>query len=370
MKKEPPKLKNINANYECILNEKDLDSLIKRLTKAKLIALDTETDGLDFTTAELVGISLSAKEGEGAYIPLGHNYENAPKQLKKELVLKKLEPLLQKVPVVGQHIKFDRNVLAQHGLNLDNIGSDSMLMSYVLDSTATRHNLDAIAKFYLNYDATSYEDVAGKGVKQITFDNVELDTATHYAAEDADITLRCHNVLKEKLSKTKSLEKVLTDIDLPLIPVLSDVEQNGALVNADELKIQSNNLGQRINGLEEKAFKEAGKEFNLASTKDLRAIFFDEMDLPVIKKTPGGQPSTDESVLQDLARDYELPKILLEHRTLAKLKVLIRIHCQNKSLQRPAEFTLLIIRRLPLPEDYLLLIPIYKTFLLKLKKVE
>ena len=320
LKKEPPKLKNINANYECILNEKDLDSLIKRLTKAKLIAIDTETDGLDFTTAELVGISLSAKEGEGAYIPLGHNYENAPKQLKKDLVLKKLKPLLQKVPVVGQHIKFDRNVLAQHGLNLDNIGSDSMLMSYVLDSTATRHNLDAIAKFYLNYDATSYEDVAGKGVKQITFDNVELDTATHYAAEDADITLRCHNVLQEKLSTTKSLEKVLTDIDLPLIPVLSDVEQNGALVNADELKIQSNNLGQRINGLEEKAFKEAGKEFNLASTKDLRAIFFDEMDLPVIKKTPGGQPSTDESVLQDLARDYELPKILLEHRTLAKLK--------------------------------------------------
>ena len=177
-----------------------------------------------------------------------------------------------------------------------------------------------MAKFYLNYEATSYEEVAGKGVKQITFNNVELETATHYAAEDADITLRCHNVLKEKLSQTKSLEKVLADIDLPLIPVLSDVEQNGALVNADELKIQSNNLGQRINGLEEKAFKEAGKEFNLASTKDLRAIFFDEMDLPVIKKTPGGQPSTDESVLQDLARDYELPKILLEHRTLAKLK--------------------------------------------------
>ena len=181
-----------------------MDALIKKLSKAKLIALDTETDGLDFTTAELVGISLSAKEGEGAYIPISHDYDEAPQQLKKELVLKKLKPLLEKVPIVGQHIKFDRNVLSQHGLELNNIESDSMLMSYVLDSTATRHNLDAMAKFYLNYEATSYEEVAGKGVKQITFNNVELETATHYAAEDADITLRCHNVLKEKLGQTKS----------------------------------------------------------------------------------------------------------------------------------------------------------------------
>ena len=314
----PPKA--VDSKYQCILTEKDLDALIKKLSKAKILALDTETDGLDFTVANLVGISVSAKAGEAAYIPIQHDYEGAPKQLSKKLVIEKLKPLLEKVPVVGQHIKFDRNVLAQHGLELNNIGSDSMLMSYVLDSTATRHNLDAMAKFYLNYETTTYEEVAGKGVKQITFNQVNLESGSHYAAEDADITFRCYELLKEKLSQKPELEKVLSEIDLPMIKVLSEVEQNGALIDPEVLRIQSNNLGQRISGLEEKAFGEAGKEFNLASTKDLREIFFEEMNMPVMKKTPGGQPSTDESVLQDLARDYELPKILLEHRTLAKLK--------------------------------------------------
>ncbi len=314
----PPKA--VDSKYQCILTEKDLDALIKKLSKAKILALDTETDGLDFTVANLVGISVSAKAGEAAYIPIQHDYEGAPKQLSKKLVIEKLKPLLEKVPVVGQHIKFDRNVLAQHGLELNNIGNDSMLMSYVLDSTATRHNLDAMAKFYLNYETTTYEEVAGKGVKQITFNQVNLESGSHYAAEDADITFRCYELLKEKLSQKPELEKVLSEIDLPMIKVLSEVEQNGALIDPEVLRIQSNNLGQRINGLEEKAFSEAGKEFNLASTKDLREIFFEEMNMPVMKKTPGGQPSTDESVLQDLAREYELPKILLEHRTLAKLK--------------------------------------------------
>ncbi|MDC3150964.1 DNA polymerase I [SAR86 cluster bacterium] len=312
--------KDVDSKYQCILTEKDLDTLIKKLSKAKILALDTETDGLDFTVANLVGISVSAKAGEAAYIPIQHDYEGAPKQLSKKMVIEKLKPLLEKVPVVGQHIKFDRNVLAQHGLELNNIGSDSMLMSYVLDSTATRHNLDAMAKFYLNYETTTYEEVAGKGVKQITFNQVNLESGSHYAAEDADITFRCYELLKEKLSQKPELEKVLSEIDLPMIRVLSEVEQNGALIDPEVLRIQSNNLGQRISGLEEKAFSEAGKEFNLASTKDLREIFFEEMNMPVMKKTPGGQPSTDESVLQDLARDYELPKILLEHRTLAKLK--------------------------------------------------
>ena len=314
----PPKA--VDSKYQCILTEQDLDALIKKLSKAKIIALDTETDSLDFTVANLVGISVSAKAGEAAYIPIQHDYEGAPKQLSKKMVIEKLKPLLEKVPVVGQHIKFDRNVLAQHGLELNNVGSDSMLMSYVLDSTATRHNLDAMAKFYLNYETTTYEEVAGKGVKQITFNQVNLDSGSHYAAEDADITLRCYELLKEKLSQKPELEKVLSEIDLPMIKVLSEVEQNGALIDPEVLRIQSDNLGQRISGLEEKAFSEAGKEFNLASTKDLREIFFEEMNMPVMKKTPGGQPSTDESVLQDLARDYELPKILLEHRTLAKLK--------------------------------------------------
>ena len=313
-------VKKINSKYQCILKEADLDALIKKLSKAKALALDTETDSLDFTVANLVGISLCAKAGEAAYIPIQHDYEGAPKQLTKKLVIEKLKPLLEKVPVVGQHIKFDRNVLAQHGLEINNIASDSMLMSYVLDSTATRHNLDAMAKFYLNYETTTYEEVAGKGVKQITFNQVDLEAGSDYAAEDADITFRCYELLKDKLAETPKLEKVLTEIDLPMIKVLSEVEQNGALVDSDILRIQSNNLGQRINGLEEQAFGVAGKEFNLASTKDLRQIFFEEMNLPVIKKTPGGQPSTDESVLQDLAREYELPKILLEHRTLAKLK--------------------------------------------------
>ena len=314
----PPK--EVNSKYQCILTEAELDTLIKKLSKAKIIALDTETDSLDFTVANLVGISISAKAGEAAYIPIQHDYEGAPKQLSKKMVIEKLKPLLEKVPVVGQHIKFDRNVLAQHGLELNNIGSDSMLMSYVLDSTATRHNLDAMARFYLNYETTTYEEVAGKGVKQITFNQVNLESGSHYAAEDADITFRCYELLKEKLSQKPELEKVLSEIDLPMIKVLSEVEQNGALIDPEVLRIQSNNLGQRISGLEEKAFSEAGKEFNLASTKDLREIFFEEMNMPVMKKTPGGQPSTDESVLQDLARDYELPKILLEHRTLAKLK--------------------------------------------------
>ncbi|MDA9636884.1 DNA polymerase I [SAR86 cluster bacterium] len=312
--------KKINTKYQCILKEADLDALIKKLSKAKVLALDTETDSLDFTIANLVGISLCAKSGEAAYIPIQHDYEGAPKQLSKKMVIEKLKPLLEKVPIVGQHIKFDRNVLAQHGLEINNIASDSMLMSYVLDSTATRHNLDAMAKFYLNYTTTTYEEVAGKGVKQITFNQVDLAAGGHYAAEDADVTFRCYELLKEKLAKTPKLEKVLAEIDLPMIKVLSEVEQNGALVDSEVLRIQSNNLGQRINGLEEQAYSAAGKEFNLASTKDLRQIFFDEMNLPVLKKTPGGQPSTDESVLQDLAREYELPKILLEHRTLAKLK--------------------------------------------------
>jgi DNA polymerase-1 len=203
---------------------------------------------------------------------------------------------------------------------LNAIENDTMLMSYVYDPTATRHNLDAMASHYLNVKTTTFEDVAGKGVKQLTFNQIPLEKASDYAAEDADITFRCYSHLKPALAKTPSLEKVLHEIELPLVPVLSDIEQAGALVNEESLKVQSNNLGQRISGLEEQAYREAGKEFNLASTKDLRAIFFDEMELPVVKKTPGGQPSTDESVLQELASHYELPKILLEHRTLAKLK--------------------------------------------------
>jgi DNA polymerase-1 len=307
-------------NYRAILTNKELDELIKELKKAKVLAFDTETDSLDFTQANLVGLSVATDEDNAYYIPVGHDYEGAPKQLNREEVLKKLKPIIEKTPLIGQHLKFDRNVLANYDIQLNAIENDTMLMSYVYDPTATRHNLDAMASHYLNVKTTTFEDVAGKGVKQLTFNQIPLEKASDYAAEDADITFRCYSHLKPALAKTPSLEKVLHEIELPLVPVLSDIEQAGALVNEESLKVQSNNLGQRISGLEEQAYQEAGKEFNLASTKDLRAIFFDEMELPVVKKTPGGQPSTDESVLQELASHYELPKILLEHRTLAKLK--------------------------------------------------
>ncbi len=306
-------------NYNAILNKKDLEQLLTKLKKSKTIAFDTETDSLDFTEANLVGVSLSDGK-EAAYIPIGHDYEGAPKQLSKAEVLKQIKPIIEEKSLIGQHLKFDRNVLAQSDIVLNNIENDTMLMSYIHDPTATRHSLDAIASHYLNYKTTTFEDVAGKGVKQLTFNQIPLEKASDYAAEDADVTYKCFVHLKEKLAETPSLEKVLQEIELPLIPVLSDMEQAGALVDKEALKVQSNNLGQRISGLEAQAYKEAGKEFNLASTKDLREIFFDEMKLPVVKKTPGGQPSTDESVLQELATHYDLPKVLLEHRTLAKLK--------------------------------------------------
>ena len=307
-------------NYRCVLTEKELNDLVKELKTAKFLAFDTETDSLDFTQANLVGLSLAANEEKSYYIPVGHDYDGAPKQLDLEVVLKKLKPIIESTPLIGQHLKFDRNVLSNYDITINEIENDTMLMSYVFDPTATRHNLDAMAGHYLNVKTTTFEDVAGKGVKQLTFNQIPLEKASDYAAEDADITFRCYAHLKPKLAKTPSLEKVLSEIEIPLVPVLSDMEQAGTLVDKDSLKIQSNNLGQRISGLEEQAYREAGKEFNLASTKDLRAIFFDEMELPVVKKTPGGQPSTDESVLQELANQYELPKILLEHRTLAKLR--------------------------------------------------
>ena len=307
-------------NYRCVLTEKELNDLVKELKTAEFLAFDTETDSLDFTQANLVGLSLAANEEKSYYIPVGHDYDGAPKQLDREVVLKKLKPIIESTPLIGQHLKFDRNVLSNYDITINEIENDTMLMSYVFDPTATRHNLDAMAGHYLNVKTTTFEDVAGKGVKQLTFNQIPLEKASDYAAEDADITFRCYAHLKPKLAKTPSLEKVLSEIEIPLVPVLSDMEQAGTLVDKDSLKIQSNNLGQRISGLEEQAYREAGKEFNLASTKDLRAIFFDEMELPVVKKTPGGQPSTDESVLQELANQYELPKILLEHRTLAKLK--------------------------------------------------
>ena len=311
----------VNSSYVCISTEKSLKELIKKASKAKTIALDTETTGLDYMDTELVGISLSYQAGEAYYIPLKHD-DDSVDQLDLDIVLKELRPLLEgsSNKIIGQNIKFDRNVLAKYGVDIASIKNDTMMMSYVLDASATRHNLDALSSYYLNYKTSTFEDVAGKGVKQITFDKVPIEAATNYAAEDADITLRLYEELNPRLEGEDSLNKLNDEIEIPLIEVLSEMEQNGAILNSKILNSQSKDLESRINKLEEKAYQLAGEEFNLGSTKQLREIFFEKLKYRIIKKTPGGQPSTDEKVLAELAEEYELPKVLLEHRTLSKLK--------------------------------------------------
>jgi DNA polymerase-1 len=311
----------INSSYVCISTEKSLKELIKKASKAKTIAVDTETTGLDYMDTELVGISLSYQAGEAYYIPLKHD-DDSVDQLDLDIVLKELRPLLEDSSnkIIGQNIKFDRNVLAKYGVDIASIKNDTMMMSYVLDASATRHNLDALSSYYLNYKTSTFEDVAGKGVKQITFDKVPIEVATNYAAEDADITLRLYEELNPRLEGEGTLSKLNDEIEIPLIEVLSEMEQNGAILNSKILNSQSKDLESRIKKLEGKAYQLAGEEFNLGSTKQLREIFFEKLKYRIIKKTPGGQPSTDEKVLAELAEEYELPKVLLEHRTLSKLK--------------------------------------------------
>ena len=313
--------REVNSSYVCISTEKSLKELIKKASKAKTIALDTETTGLDYMDTELVGISLSYQAGEAYYIPLNHD-DDSVDQLALDIVLKELRPLLESSSnkIIGQNIKFDKNVLSKYGVDIASIKNDTMMMSYVLDASATRHNLDALSSYYLNYKTSTFEDVAGKGVKQITFDKVPIEAATNYAAEDADITLRLYEELNPRLEGEASLNKLNDEIEIPLIEVLSEMEQNGAILNSKILNSQSKDLEGRIKKLEEKAYQIAGEEFNLGSTKQLREIFFEKLKYRIIKKTPGGQPSTDEKVLAELAEEYELPKVLLEHRTLSKLK--------------------------------------------------
>ena len=311
----------VNSSYICISSQDLLEKVIKNASKAKTIAIDTETTGLDYMDTDLVGISLSYKPGEAYYIPINH-HDDTVNQLKLNVVLDALKPVLEssKNKIIGQNIKFDRNVLAKYGINISSIKNDTMMMSYVLDASATRHNLDALSSYYLNYKTSTFEDVAGKGVKQITFDQVPIEEATNYAAEDADITLRLYEELNPKLESVASLKKLNDEIEIPLIEVLSEMEQNGAILNSKILSSQSKDLENRIKKLEKKAYEIAGEEFNLGSTKQLREIFFDKLNYRIIKKTPGGQPSTDEKVLVELAEEYELPGVLLEHRTLSKLK--------------------------------------------------
>ena len=305
--------------YDLIVDEKTLNKWVERLKKSSIISLDTETNGLDYMDVDLVGISFSVKPGQAGYIPLNHKAEQ---QLPLDLTISKLKPILEskKAKIVGQNIKFDKHILKRFGININSIANDTMLMSYVLNSTATRHNLDALAQFYLDYKTTTFEEVAGKGTKQLTFDKIPLDKASYYASEDADITLRLYKKLNSRLAKEPKLKGLLKDIEIPLIGVLSDMEQTGTLVNKKVLQAQSRDFERRISKLEEKAYALADQEFNLSSTKELRELFYEKFNYPVFQKTPGGQPSTAENVLQQLSEDYELPKIILEHRTLSKLK--------------------------------------------------
>jgi len=308
--------------YQTILSESALNTWLQRLNSASYFAFDTETTSLDYMQAELVGVSFAVEMGEAAYVPFGHDYLGAPTQLNRDAVLAKLKPLLEDSNQlkVGQNLKYDKSVLARYGITLNGIGFDTMLESYVLNSVAGRHDMDSLASRYLDIVTTKFEDIAGKGAGQLTFNQIALEEAAPYAAEDADITLRLHETLWPQLQKEGALASVFTEIELPLLSVLSGIERTGALVSANLLHEQSLRLGARIHELQQQAFELAGVEFNLASPKQLGKILFEDLKIPVLKKTAKGAPSTKEEVLQELALDYPLPKLLLEHRSLSKLK--------------------------------------------------
>ncbi|MGM8225083.1 DNA polymerase I [Cellvibrio sp. ARAG 10.3] len=315
-------LASIETRYDTITDMAILEKWIARLSDVDLFAFDTETTSLDAMQARIVGVSFAVAPGEAAYVPCGHDYLNAPEQLDLNTVLRALKPLLEDAgrQKVGQNLKYDRSVLLNHNIKLVGIAYDTMLESYVLNSIGSRHNMDDLAQKYLDHTTILFEDIAGKGAKQLTFNQITVEDAAPYAAEDADITLRLHQRLWPELEAIPSLQRVFTDIEMPLVPVLSNIERNGALVDAKLLGQQSIELGERMVELERKAYDIAGQEFNLGSPKQLGAILFDQLKLPVIKKTPTGSPSTAEEVLQELALDYPLPKVLMEYRMLAKLK--------------------------------------------------
>ena len=312
----------VEVRYETIVDKTALGQWIDRLAKAELFVFDTETTSLDPMQARIVGVSFAVAPGEAAYVPCGHDYMGAPTQLDLKEVLQSLKPLLENAhkQKVGQNLKYDRSVLLNHDVRLAGIAYDTMLESYVLNSIGSRHNMDVLAQKYLDHTTILFEDIAGKGAKQLTFNQIKVEDAAPYAAEDADITLRLHQRLWPELEAIASLKRVFIDIEMPLLPVLSTIERNGALVDAKLLGQQSIELGERMVELERKAYDIAGQEFNLGSPKQLGAILFDQLKLPVIKKTPTGSPSTAEEVLQELALDYPLPKVLMEYRMLAKLK--------------------------------------------------
>ncbi len=310
------------ADYETVLEQERLDDWLARLEQAGEFAFDTETTSLDYMAARIVGVSFAVTAGEAAYVPLAHDYPDAPAQLARDRVLEKLRPLLEskEYKKIGHHIKYDRNVLANHAIKLDGISADTMLESYVLASTATRHDMDSVAHTYLGHTTIKYEEVAGKGKNQLSFNEVPLETAAPYAAEDADITLQLHQAMWPKLAAEPGLAAIFNDIELPLLTVLSDMEQAGVAIDTAMLEKQGRQLAKRIAEIEQAAHSEAGQPFNLGSPKQIQGLLYDKLQLPVLAKTPKGAPSTAESVLQELALDYPLPRLILEHRSLSKLK--------------------------------------------------
>jgi DNA polymerase-1 len=340
-------LASASANYEIIRDQAALDGWLQRLVSAELFAFDTETTSLDYMQAEIVGLSFAIEAGSAAYVPLAHvqmraqsdepasestnestkesdkdiEWDAVENQLDRDAVLAAFKPLLERTDtnLVGQHLKYDANVLRRYGIELNNIAHDTMLESYVLDSTGTRHDMDSLARKYLGVSTVKYEDVAGKGKKQLRFDQVPLEAAAHYAAEDADITLQLHQKIYPQLEAEPALLALYTDIEIPASRVLSRIECTGVRIDTEMLRVQGAKLAHTIEETKQEAWKEAGKEFNLGSPKQIQAIFFDELQLPVIRKTPKGQPSTAEDVLEQLAVDYRLPSLILRHRSLTKL---------------------------------------------------
>jgi len=315
---------SLNSNgYETILTQEAWQDWLERLKSAPAFAFDTETTSLNYIEARIVGLSFAIEAGRAAYVPLAHDYLGAPEQLSREQVLEDLRPLLEDPdkPKIGQNLKYDMNVLANHGIHMRGIAEDTMLESYVLNSVATRHDMDSLASHYLGLPTTKFEDIAGKGSKQLTFNQIELEKAAIYAAEDADITLRLHEALRPQLREEATLDRVYREIEIPLVPVLARMERHGALVDANLLHTQSKQLETRMKELEAEAFRIADQSFNLGSPKQLQEVLFDKLNIPAPKKTPTGQRSTAEPVLQELAdQGYELPQVILEYRSLSKLK--------------------------------------------------
>ena len=368
----PEKKPDVESNYHTIRTKNELDELIEAMKKASYISFDTETTSLDYMNAELVGVSIALKPNEAFYIPINHNYEGVEKQLEEHFVLEALKPFLEsdEIPKIGHNLKYDRHILQNLGIDLKGKLLDTMLFSYVNNSTITRHNLDAVSKRYLNINPTSYEDVAGKGAKQIPFSEVSIEVASEYASEDADISLKLYEHIEPLVQKETKLAKLYSEIEGPLIYTLGDIERNGVLIDSEKLNEQSKELEAKILKLEQKVQKSAGEDFNLGSPKQLQEILYEKLGLPVIKKTPKGQPSTAESVLQELSLDFPIVQEILSYRAISKLKSTYTDKLPKMVNSNTGECILHIIKLSLQLEGCRLPIPTFKTYLSDLKKAE